>query len=69
MDWTPFTSPFNLTQQPAASIPCGLSRDRLRIGLQIISAMRRDDVVLRIARVYEAASPIQLPSLNRSRLR
>src|SRR3954463_13237920 len=28
-DWTPFTYPFNLTQQPAASIPCGFTKDGL----------------------------------------
>jgi aspartyl-tRNA(Asn)/glutamyl-tRNA(Gln) amidotransferase subunit A len=34
-EWTPFTYPFNLTQQPAASIPCGLTGDGLPVGLQI----------------------------------
>jgi aspartyl-tRNA(Asn)/glutamyl-tRNA(Gln) amidotransferase subunit A len=67
VDWTPFTYPFNLTQQPAASIPCGLSSDGLPIGLQIVGPMHRDDVVLRIARAYETASPIKLPSLSNIR--
>ena len=36
MSWTPFTVPFNLTQQPAASVPCGFSKDGLPVGLQIV---------------------------------
>ena len=31
-DWTPFSFPFNLTQQPAASIPCGLTKAGLPVG-------------------------------------
>ena len=34
--WTPFTLTFNLTRQPAATIPCGLDREGLPIGLQIV---------------------------------
>jgi len=56
-DWSPFTYPFNLTMQPAASIPCGLTRDGLPIGLQIIGAIGRDDLVLRASRAFEAARP------------
>ena len=39
-DWSPFTYPFNLTQQPAASIPCALSASGLPIGLQPHSGVR-----------------------------
>jgi len=56
-DWTPFSYPFNLTQQPACSIPCGLSSDGLPIGLQIVGPMHRDDLVLQAAKAFEAASP------------
>src|SRR3546814_13581694 len=35
-EWTPFTYPFNLTQQPAASVPCGLTSRGLPAGLQIV---------------------------------
>ena len=38
--WTPFTLTFNLTRQPAATIPCGLDREGLPIGLQIVRATR-----------------------------
>ena len=34
--WTPFSYPFNLTQQPAASVPCGFTKAGLPIGLQLI---------------------------------
>ncbi len=52
-DWTPFSYPFNMTQQPACTIPCGLTSDRLPVGLQIVGAKFRDDLVLRAARAYE----------------
>ena len=47
--WTPFTYPFNLTQQPAATVPVGNDGDGLPIGLQIVGARHRDDLVLRAA--------------------
>ncbi|MCI3276524.1 amidase [Streptomyces cylindrosporus] len=47
--WTPFTYPFNLTQQPAASVPVGADGDGLPIGLQLVAARHRDDLVLRAA--------------------
>jgi aspartyl-tRNA(Asn)/glutamyl-tRNA(Gln) amidotransferase subunit A len=61
MHWTPFSYPFNLTQQPAASIPCGYTTSGLPVGLQIIAAKYRDDLVLRVARAYERLNPIKLP--------
>jgi aspartyl-tRNA(Asn)/glutamyl-tRNA(Gln) amidotransferase subunit A len=54
--WTPFTYPFNLTQQPAASIPCGFARDGLPVGLQIVGRMFDDATVLRAAHAYEEAT-------------
>ena len=56
-EWTPFSYPFNLTQQPAASIPCGMTRDGLPIGLQIIGAIGADALVLRASQAFEAANP------------
>src|SRR5207302_832706 len=41
-NWTPFTYPFNLTQQPAISVLCGMTTSRLPIGLQLIGAKYRD---------------------------
>ena len=57
--WTkgaPYTLPCNLTGQPAASMPAGLTRAGLPVGLQIIGAPRADEVVLRAMRAYESAS-------------
>jgi aspartyl-tRNA(Asn)/glutamyl-tRNA(Gln) amidotransferase subunit A len=62
-DWTPFSYPFNLTQQPAASIPCGLTRAGLPAGLHIVGPKYGDALVLRAARAYEKAHPIALPDL------
>ncbi|GAA4882068.1 amidase [Saccharopolyspora cebuensis] len=55
--WTPFTYPFNMTQQPAASIPCGRTGGGLPIGLQIVGPRHADALVLRAARAYEQAHP------------
>ena len=62
-DWTPFTYPFNLTGQPAASIPCGFTRSGLPVGLHIVGPRFADALVLRAARAFEAARPIVLPQL------
>jgi aspartyl-tRNA(Asn)/glutamyl-tRNA(Gln) amidotransferase subunit A len=62
-NWTPFTYPFNLTGQPAASIPCGLAPDGLPVGLQIVGARYADALVLRAARAFETVMPIPLPAL------
>lgn len=59
VDWTPFSYPFNLTQQPACSVPCGLSDDGLPVGLQIVGPMHRDDLVLGAAAAFEAVSPVK----------
>lgn len=62
LGWTPFSYPFNLTQQPACSIPCGLTRDGLPIGLQIVGPMFGDALVLRAARAYENTRPLPRPT-------
>ncbi|MFI9171470.1 amidase [Streptomyces lincolnensis] len=51
--WTPFTYPFNMTQQPAASVPVGTDDDGLPVGLQLVAARHRDDLVLRAAHALE----------------
>jgi aspartyl-tRNA(Asn)/glutamyl-tRNA(Gln) amidotransferase subunit A len=65
IEWAPFSNPFNLTQQPAASVPCGLTRSGLPVGLQIIGPMHDDALVLRAARAFEAARPWPLPEAPR----
>ncbi len=63
LGWTPFSYPFNLTQQPACSIPCGLTSAGLPIGLQIVGPMFGDALVLRAARAFESVMPIPRPRL------
>lgn len=65
MDWTPFTYPFNLTQQPAASIPCGLTQSGLPVGLQIVGPRYDDALVLRASYALETLRPLSLPDLTR----
>ncbi|PRZ36619.1 aspartyl-tRNA(Asn)/glutamyl-tRNA(Gln) amidotransferase subunit A [Antricoccus suffuscus] len=55
MTWSPFCYPFNFTQQPAASVPCGLSNG-LPVGLQIVGRRHEDALVLRAAAAYENAA-------------
>jgi aspartyl-tRNA(Asn)/glutamyl-tRNA(Gln) amidotransferase subunit A len=57
LDWSPFTYPFNITQQPAASVPCGFTREGLPIGLQIVGPAHADARVLAAARAFENARP------------
>ena len=57
MGWTPFTYPFNLTGQPAITVPCGFTAAGLPVGLQIVGQYHAEAMVLRAARAYEAAHP------------
>jgi aspartyl-tRNA(Asn)/glutamyl-tRNA(Gln) amidotransferase subunit A len=54
--WTPFTYPFNLTQQPAASVPCGLTAAGLPAGLQVVGPRHGDALVLAVCHAYERAN-------------
>lgn len=53
-DWTPFCYPFNLTQQPAASLPCGLDERGLPVGLHLVGARYQDHSVLNAAQLLES---------------
>ena len=53
----PFTMLANLCWNPACSVPAGLASDDLPVGLQIMGRRHADDVVLRLARLYELARP------------
>jgi aspartyl-tRNA(Asn)/glutamyl-tRNA(Gln) amidotransferase subunit A len=51
--WTPYTYPFNMTQQPALSVPCGFTSDERPVGLQVVGRRHADALVLRAGRAYE----------------
>jgi Asp-tRNA(Asn)/Glu-tRNA(Gln) amidotransferase A subunit family amidase len=59
LGWTPFTFPFNLTGQPAASVPAGFTASGLPVGLQIVGRRHADRTVLAAAAAWEAAAPWQ----------
>ena len=54
VNWTPFTYPFNLTQQPAASVNCGFTQSGLPAGLHVVGRMFDDQTVLKVCAAYEA---------------
>jgi aspartyl-tRNA(Asn)/glutamyl-tRNA(Gln) amidotransferase subunit A len=61
LGWTPFSYPFNLTQQPAITVPCGLTKAGLPTGLQIVGPMFADALVLRAARALESTWAVPRP--------
>jgi aspartyl-tRNA(Asn)/glutamyl-tRNA(Gln) amidotransferase subunit A len=65
LGWTPFSYPFNLTQQPAITVPCGLTAGGLPIGLQFVGPMFDDTLVLRAAHAWERLHPVPRPDLSR----
>lgn len=52
-----FTAVFNLSGQPAASVPVGLSPEGFPIGVQVVGPVGREDWVLAVSRQLEAAFP------------
>ncbi len=62
-EWSPFTYPFNLSQQPAAAVPCGFTRAGLPVAMQVVGNKFEDAVVLRAARAFEIARPFRLPEV------
>jgi aspartyl-tRNA(Asn)/glutamyl-tRNA(Gln) amidotransferase subunit A len=56
LHWTPFSYPFNLTQQPASSVPCGFISQGLPAGLHIVGRMFDDRTVLRASHAYQKAT-------------
>ena len=57
LGWMPFTYPFNLTGQPAASVPAGWTAENLPVGVQIVGQRHADATVLAACAAYEAACP------------
>jgi aspartyl-tRNA(Asn)/glutamyl-tRNA(Gln) amidotransferase subunit A len=64
--WTPYTYPFNLTQQPALSVPCGFAAAGLPVGLQVVGPRHSDALVLRVGQAYQAATDwhLRTPTLG-----
>jgi aspartyl-tRNA(Asn)/glutamyl-tRNA(Gln) amidotransferase subunit A len=62
--WAPWTFTFNLTRQPAISVPMGPRADGMPNSVQIAAAQFRDDWVLRAARAIEVAQPFQVADLG-----
>jgi len=54
--WTPYTYLFNMTQQPALSVPCGFTEAGLPVGLQVVGPRHHDALVLRAGQAYEQAT-------------
>lgn len=55
--WAGFSYPFNLTWLPAATCPCGFTKNGLPVGLQIVAGRNRDLRVLQASRAFELARP------------
>ena len=62
--WSPFTYPFNLSQQPAATVPCGFTASGRPVAMQIVAAKFADALVLRAARAFERIQPFRLPAID-----
>ena len=52
-----FTAPFNITGQPGISLPLHQSQNGLPIGMQLVAAPGREDVLIRVAAQLEQAAP------------
>ena len=63
-NWAPWTFAFNLTRQPAISVPMGFTAAGLPRAVQLAAPMYRDDIVLRAARTLEVAQPFPMPDLE-----
>jgi aspartyl-tRNA(Asn)/glutamyl-tRNA(Gln) amidotransferase subunit A len=57
LQWVQFTYPFNLTGQPACSVPAGWTETGLPVGLQTVGRRFDDALVLRAARAFEQVQP------------
>jgi aspartyl-tRNA(Asn)/glutamyl-tRNA(Gln) amidotransferase subunit A len=68
IDWSPYTYPFNLTGNPAASLPAGFTPEGRPVGLQIVGPRFRDDLVLRAAHALEVRIGIgdTMPGMTRA---
>ena len=65
-EFAPFTAPFNATGQPACSVPLSHNADGLPIGVQLVAAYGREDLLFRVAAQLEAAQPFAHKATRRS---
>lgn len=63
--WYPYTMPFNLTGNPAVSLPCGFDSSGMPIAIQLVGRCGEDAVLLRVAAAFERVKPwaTRLPEL------
>ncbi|WP_075881317.1 amidase [Vreelandella massiliensis] len=61
-EWASFSYPFNLSQQPAASVPCGFTRQGLPVGFQLAGGSHDDIRILRASHAYMQAHPSRFPT-------
>lgn len=64
--WSPFSYPFNMTQQPAASLPCGFTRAGLPVGAQLVGPKFADALVLRASHAFQTVREAPVPPLARA---
>jgi aspartyl-tRNA(Asn)/glutamyl-tRNA(Gln) amidotransferase subunit A len=55
--WYPYTMPFNLTGNPAVSLPCGFDAAGMPVAIQLIARPGDDALLLRVAATFECARP------------
>ena len=63
-EWSPFTYPFNLSQQPAATVPCGFTDAGLPVALQLVGNKFDDARVMQAARAFEELQPFVMPAVD-----
>lgn len=56
LSWSPFTYPFNMTGQPALTVPCGLTGEGLPVGLQMVGTHFSEKLLLSAAHAFEKAN-------------
>ena len=62
-EWSPFSYPFNLTQHPAATVPCGLASDGLPVCLQINTSRFKEHQLLQACKAFEETQPFVMPAI------
>ena len=55
--WYPYTMPFNLTGNPAISLPCGFDAAGMPLAIQLVARPGEDAALLRVAAAFEQARP------------